>query len=232
MQIFYTPDINGIEYVFSEEESKHAIRVLRLEINNVINLVDGKGTMMEAVITDAHPKRCKVLVTNVIKDYEKRPYHLHIAMSPLKNPDRYEWFLEKATEIGVDEITPLLSHHTEKKNINMERCNRIVESAMKQSLKAYHPLIHPLTKFEDLIKSNNLTTKLIATCEGERKKINECYNAGTKCLILVGPEGDFSTEEFQLASQFGFTGITLGKSRLRTETAGIVVCNAISILNQ
>ena len=231
MQIFYTPDIRGLEHVFNEDESKHAIRVLRLVVNDTIHLVDGKGTMMEAVITDAHPKRCKILVTHVIKAYEKRAYHLHLAMSPLKNPDRFEWFVEKATEIGIDEITPLLCDRSEKKMINLERCNRIVESAMKQSVKAFHPVVHPLTRFDAMMNSSESTVRMIATCEGPRKKIQECYSAGQHSLILIGPEGDFSEDEINLAIQSGFTGISLGTSRLRTETAGIVVCHAISFLN-
>lgn len=232
MQIFYTPDIHGIEHVFSEDESKHAVRVLRLDVNDTINLIDGKGTMMEAVITDAHPKRCRVLVKNVITEFEKRPYQLHLAIAPLKNPDRFEWFLEKATEIGVDKITPLLCHHSEKKSVNMERCNRIIESAMKQSVKAYHPHMLPLTRFEEILKSGANAQKLIATCEGTRKRINECYKAGENALVLIGPEGDFSEEEVKLALNAGFTPVSLGSSRLRTETAGIVACQSINFVNQ
>lgn len=231
MQIFYTPDILGIEYTFSEDESKHAIRVLRMNLGDDIFLVDGKGSFYEGVISDAHPKRCKVLVKNVITDYEKRRYHLHIAISPLKNPDRFEWFLEKAVEIGIDEITPLLCSRTEKKMVSMERSNRIIESAMKQSIKAFHPVLHPLTKLEDLIKQPSSMVKMIATCEGERKLIRECYQPGNNTLLLIGPEGDFTDEEVTIAKASGFISITLGNSRLRTETAGIAACHSISFLN-
>jgi len=231
MQIFYTPDISGIEYTFSEDESKHAIRVLRMNLGEEVYLVDGKGNFYEAVIADAHPKRCKILVKNVITNYEKRNYHLHIAISPLKNPDRFEWFLEKATEIGIDEITPLLCEHSEKKNLNPERSNRIIESAMKQSIKAFHPLLNPLTKVSDLIKNANEDVRMIACCEGVRKPIRECYKAGQSALILVGPEGDFTNEEIILAKKNGFSPITLGESRLRTETAGIAAVHSISFLN-
>jgi RNA methyltransferase, RsmE family len=231
MQIFYTPDIAGLEYTFSEDESKHAIRVLRMNLGDEIFLVDGKGNFFEAVISDAHPKRCKILVKNVISNYEKRNYHLHVAISPLKNPDRFEWFLEKAVEIGIDEITPLLCERTEKKTLNPERANRIIESAMKQSIKAFHPLLHPLTRISDLVKNATEENKMIGCCEGERSLIRNCYKPGHKTLILIGPEGDFTEEEVALSKSFGFTPITMGESRLRTETAGITAVHSISFLN-
>jgi len=231
MQIFYTPDISGIEYTFSEDESKHAIRVLRMNLGDTVSLVDGKGNFFEAVITDSNPKRCKVLVNNVINNFEKRSYHLHIAISPLKNPDRFEWFLEKATEIGIDEVTPLLSEHTEKRNINLERANRIIESAMKQSIKAFHPMLNPLTKLTDFVSKPSQGIRMIATCNGDRHLIRDCYNPGQAALILIGPEGDFTDEEVASTKNYGFIPITLGVSRLRTETAGIVACQSISFVN-
>ncbi|MDP4209616.1 MAG: 16S rRNA (uracil(1498)-N(3))-methyltransferase [Bacteroidota bacterium] len=231
MQIFYTPDISGMEYFLSEDESKHAIRVLRMALGDPIYMVDGKGNFYEAVIADAHPKRCKILVTNVKPNFEKWNYHLHIAISPLKNADRFEWFLEKATEMGIDEITPLHCDRTEKKNVNPERCNRIIESAMKQSIKAFHPVLNPLTKVTDLVERAGDEVKLIACCEGEREFIRNCYKPGQKVMILIGPEGDFTEEEVSLAKNTGFIPITLGESRLRTETAGIAACHSISFLN-
>lgn len=231
MQIFYTPDINGMEYYFNEDESKHAIRVLRLNTGDQVHLVDGKGNLFEGIIEDPKPKKCKILVTNVIKEYEKRNYHLHIAISPLKNPDRFEWFLEKATEIGIDEITPILCERTEKKNLNFDRCNRIIESAMKQSLKAYHPVLHSLIKLEEFIGQSGHSIKMIASCEGDRKPIRDCYQPGQRATILVGPEGDFSENETTKAINLGFVPVTLGSSRLRTETAGVAVCHSISFLN-
>lgn len=231
MQIFYTPDITGLEYTFSEDESKHAIRVLRLNLGEEVHLVDGKGNFFEAIISDAHPKRCKILVKNVINNYEKRNYHLHIAISPLKNPDRFEWFLEKATEIGIDEITPLLCERSEKKNVNPDRSNRIIESAMKQSIKAFHPVLHPLTKVSDLVKAAAEDVKMIACCEGNRRFIRECYKPGQQAIILIGPEGDFTDEEVSLAQSNGFIPVSMGESRLRTETAGIVACQSVGFLN-
>jgi 16S rRNA (uracil1498-N3)-methyltransferase len=231
MQIFYTPDITGMEYFLSEDESKHAIRVLRMNEGDAVYLVDGRGTFFEAVIANAHPKRCQVIVQNVLKDYEKRNYFLHIAISPLKHADHFEWFLEKATEIGIDAITPLYCTRTEKKSFNAERSNRIIESAMKQSIKAFHPILHPLTKFNDFVKIAGEDIKMIANCEGDRQLIRNCYKTGQQALILIGPEGDFTEEEISLAKSTGFTSVTLGNSRLRTETAGVAACHSIHFLN-
>lgn len=231
MQIFYTPDISGLEYFLSEKESKHAVRVLRMKMNDEILMIDGKGTFFKAIVADPHPKRCKVIVQETIPNFEKRNYRLHIAISPLKNPDRFEWFLEKVTEIGIDEITPLLCERSEKKNINPERCNRIIESAMKQSIKANHPILNPLTKFNEFVCADFYETKLIATCEGERKSIRDIYIPETDMLILIGPEGDFTENEVMKAKTNRFIPVTLGSSRLRTETAGLVACHSISLLN-
>jgi len=231
MQIFYTPDISGMEYFLSEEESKHAIRVLRMNEGDPIYLVDGKGTFFEAIIANAHPKKCQILVQQVIQDYEKRNYFLHIAISPLKNADRFEWFLEKATEIGIDAITPLYCKRTEKKSFNPDRSNRIIESAMKQSIKAFHPVLNPLIRIDDFINRAGEDVKMIACCEGDRQLIRNCYKPGQKALILIGPEGDFTEEEVNLAKNAGFMPVTLGESRLRTETAGVAACHSIHFLN-
>jgi 16S rRNA (uracil1498-N3)-methyltransferase len=231
MQIFYTPDISGLEFTLTEDESKHAIKVLRMVTGDPMHLVDGKGNFFEAVVADAHPKRCKIIIKNVIKAFEQRNYALHIAISPLKNVDRFEWFLEKATEIGIDEITPLLCERTEKRNFNPDRANRIIESAMKQSIKAYHPLLNPMIKVNDMVEKAGDEVKIIACCEGERDLIRELYKPGQKALILIGPEGDFTEEEIKVAKLNGFSTATLGNSRLRTETAGIVACHSISFLN-
>jgi len=231
MVIFYTPDINRLEYSLNEEESKHAIRVLRMGVNDEINMIDGKGTLFKAVVIDPHPKRCRVIIKEVLSDFEKRNYRLHIAISPVKNPDRFEWFLEKATEIGIDTITPLLCDRSEKKNINLERCNRIIESAMKQSIKAYHPKMNTPATFTDFISFDHDETRLIATCEGDRQKIRSVYSPSSEVLILIGPEGDFTDNEINKAKNNQFTPIILGSSRLRTETAGIVACHAINFLN-
>jgi 16S rRNA (uracil1498-N3)-methyltransferase len=231
MQIFYTPDISGIQYRLTEDESKHAIRVLRMNTGDEIILVDGKGNLFKGRIADPNPKRCEVIVDDIQKEFEKRNYNLHIAISPLKNSDRFEWFLEKATEIGIDTITPLICARTEKKGFNTERSYRIVESAMKQSIKAYRPVINEPVKFENFIGKQDYKRKLIATCEGERVLISSAYNVGDDVVILIGPEGDFTPEETGIAIKNGFIAVSMGNSRLRTETAGIVACHTINHLN-
>ncbi len=231
MNIFYTPDISGIEYKLNEDESRHAVKVLRLGQNEEIILIDGKGTLMKALIVDPNPKMCSVIIKEAIPDYEKRNYKLHIAISPLKNPERFEWFLEKATEIGIDEITPLQCERTEKKNINMERCNRIIESAMKQSINAFHPKMNQLVKLKEFATTTMNSDKVIATCDGDRQSIQSLYTRGSEIVILIGPEGDFSPDEITFAKSNGFIPVTLGNRRLRTETAGIVACHSISFLN-
>jgi 16S rRNA (uracil1498-N3)-methyltransferase len=231
MHIFYTPDISSMCYRLSEDESKHAIRVLRLNLGDTVALIDGKGTMYKARIADPNPKRCEVIVEDVQTEFEKRSYQLHIAISPLKNADRFEWFIEKATEIGIDTITPLLCGRTEKKGFNLDRCNRIIESAMKQSIKAYRPLMNRPVKFPEFIKATENTVKIIACCEGERELINKIYKPEQDVVILIGPEGDFTPEEIETAKTNGYIPITMGNSRLRTETAGIVAVHTISHIN-
>jgi 16S rRNA (uracil1498-N3)-methyltransferase len=231
MHIFYTPDINSIQYRFNEDESKHAIRVLRLNTGDEVTLVDGKGNLFKARIADANPKRCEVIVEDICKEYEKRKYNLHIAISPLKNADRFEWFLEKATEIGVDTITPLICNRTEKKGFNLDRCYRIVESAMKQSIKAYRPLVNEPISCSNFLKGTESPVKIIACCEGDRVIIDKVYKAGRDVVILIGPEGDFTPEEIETAKTSGYIPITMGNSRLRTETAGIVAVQTVCHIN-
>jgi 16S rRNA (uracil1498-N3)-methyltransferase len=231
MQIFYVPDLLKNNYCLSETESHHAIKVMRLQNGVKINLVDGRGTLYKAVISDAHPKHTQVEIEETFPEFEKRPYALHIAISPLKNTDRFEWFIEKATEIGIDQITPLICKRTEKKGFNAERANRIAESAMKQSLKAYCPLINSPIAVSDFLKLENNDIKLIACCEGDRKNIHNAYTAKQPVTILIGPEGDFTEVEILLSKNNGFVPVTLGTSRLRTETAGIVTCHSVYYLN-
>lgn len=232
MNIFYTPDISGESYVLPEEESKHCIRVLRHLKGDLLTLVDGKGSLYEAEIIDPHPKRCMVQVVQQKENFEPLPYGLHIAIAPTKNNDRLEWFLEKATEIGVSEITPLLCEHSERKQIKPERMNKVIVSAMKQSLKAYLPKLNNLTKFEDFIEQVSDDQKFIAHCEdGEKPHLfNETF-AGKTVTVLIGPEGDFSETEIRGAIEHGFRAISLGESRLRTETAGVVAAEIVNLRN-
>ena len=232
MQIFYAPDISGNLYTLNEEESKHCIRVLRLAIGDEIIIVDGKGGLFKTRIVQPEPKRCQVEVFETITEFEKRNHYLHIAISPTKNIERFEWFLEKATEISIDEITPLLCEHSERKVINNERLEKIIVSAMKQSIKAYIPKLNQMVTFKQFIQAQNDGELFIAHCYN--KELNHLKNLlkpAQKVTILIGPEGDFSPEEINKAIQLKYKEISLGSSRLRTETAGIVACHITNIIN-
>jgi 16S rRNA (uracil1498-N3)-methyltransferase len=234
MQIFYAPGIAGNSYILDEKESKHCIRVLRMGKGTAVRLIDGKGNLFEGIISDPDPKQCKVEVTAVTSDFEKRPWRLHIAISPLKNPERFEWFVEKSVEIGIDEITPLICKNTEKQTIKTERISNIVISAMKQSLKADLPVVNPVTSFMDFIAYDLKGKKLIAHCSDSPGKtsVGQIVSRGEDVIFLIGPEGDFCTDEIKSASEHGFFEVHLGNSRLRTETAGIAACHSIYFLNQ
>lgn len=233
MNIFYTPDINSEFYTLSEDESRHCVRVLRLTAGDPVCLVDGRGGMYETVIEDASAKGCTVRVVRHTTDYGRRPYYIHIALAPTKNIDRYEWFLEKATEIGVDHLTPMLTEHSERKIVKQERSEKIVVSAIKQSLKAFCPVVDPLRSFADIVATPFDGDKFIAHCEADRERLplSSAITKGGRCLILIGPEGDFSQSEIETARQAGFREISLGDSRLRTETAGVVASHTVALVN-
>jgi 16S rRNA (uracil1498-N3)-methyltransferase len=232
MHIFYTPGISGKNYSLNEEESKHCIRALRMKIGNDVCLIDGKGGFYKGKIADENSKSCSIEIVETIQDYEKKGYYFHLAIAPTKNTDRMEWLVEKAVEIGIDEFTPIICEHSERKNFNIERIERISIAAMKQSIKAYKPKINPGVSFKSFITSCNQEVKLIGHCSDTgRQKIKEVYKAGQSVVCLIGPEGDFSENEINTALNSGFIGVTLGNSRLRTETAGMVACHTISILN-
>lgn len=234
MIIFYSENINEGFSVFPEVESKHAVQVLRKKPGDQILFVDGKGGYYEGIIHDPHPRRCVVQIVKEFKQYEKKDYYLHMAVAPTKNIDRFEWFLEKATEIGIDRITPIISFHSERKQVKTERLNRVIIAAMKQSLKAYKPLLDepvPLRKF--LSNSFDVTNKLIAHCQpDELSPISSLVKPKTRSLILIGPEGDFNMDEINIAKSNGFSSISLGKSRLRTETAAVVATHTVYYINQ
>jgi 16S rRNA (uracil1498-N3)-methyltransferase len=231
MQLFYTPDIIGREYDLNEVESKHAVRVLRLSKGDYLQLVDGKGNFYEAQIAEANPKKCRVSITKHFAEFEKRNHYLHLAVAPTKNIDRFEWFLEKATEIGVDEVTPILCSRSERKVVKDDRLEKVAIAAMKQSLKAYLPKVNPLVSFKDLIDTGFEGKKFIAHCyeQDKRELKNELANSSS-ILILIGPEGDFSEEEIKMATEKQFIPVSLGKSRLRTETAGVVACHTVNLV--
>ncbi len=233
MQLFYAPNFTPPNYTLSEDESKHCIRVLRLTQGSSLHITDGQGNLFCCTIQDPNPKRCQIRVEEQISEYDKLPYRLTMAVAPTKNSDRYEWFLEKATEIGIDEIYPLLTAHSERKVVKHERENRVITAAMKQSLKAYHPTLHPLTPIAELLKMPFDGDKFIAHCEAseDKRPLPELLQRGRRTMVLIGPEGDFSPEEIRLALDNGFREISLGTQRLRTETAAVVATTMVAIKN-
>jgi 16S rRNA (uracil1498-N3)-methyltransferase len=232
MALFYVPNLIAGN-VLPEEESQHAVKVLRLQAGDGITVVDGAGGFYKAIITNPHHKRCAFEITETTLEFGKRNYNLHIAIAPTKNIERLEWFIEKATEIGVDEITPIVCRFSERKVVKEERLEKIIVSAAKQSLKAFFPKLNPLCTFDELMKNHQALQKFIAHCYEEDKRLLQGeIQKSSDVLILIGPEGDFSKEEVQKAINVGFVPVSLGNSRLRTETAGVVACHTVSLFNQ
>jgi 16S rRNA (uracil1498-N3)-methyltransferase len=230
MQLFYIQNPEK-EIVLSSEESKHATKVLRKKEGDILNFTDGKGGFYKAEITVADSRKCRLQIINSEQKRKQHSYHLHIAIAPTKNMDRYEWFLEKATEIGIDEITPIICDHSERKVLKTERCNRILLSAMKQSLKFHLPKLNEAIILKDFLGKNFEGHQYIAHCEdGEKTELRKEEKAN-KTTVLIGPEGDFSPAEIEIALQNQFNAVSLGKSRLRTETAGLVAVHTININN-
>jgi 16S rRNA (uracil1498-N3)-methyltransferase len=234
MQIFYAPDIIGKTYSLDENESKHLIRVLRMTRGAEVRLIDGKGNLYEGIISEPDQNKCRIEITGEIKDFEKRNYRLHIAISPLKNPERFEWFIEKSVEIGIDEITPLVCRNTEKPGIKPGRVNNLIISAMKQSLKATKPVLNEPCNFKDFINMDSKGVRMIAHCNDSiiRSRVSDVYSKSDSAIIMIGPEGDFTREEIDSAVNRDFFQVHLGQSRLRTETAGVAACHSIYFLNQ
>jgi 16S rRNA (uracil1498-N3)-methyltransferase len=240
MHLFYTPllKVGMPSFLLDEMESKHAVRVLRLAKGDQVLLVNGSGDRFVAEIQDDNPKRVILSIIQHTTDFGKRNYSTHIAVAPTKNMDRMEWFVEKATEIGVDEITPIICDRSERKEVKADRLEKIAISAMKQSLKAYLPKINSAVKFTTFIKelSNNgatSTKRFIAHCEEDEKTfLNASVVPSESVIILIGPEGDFSPEELKLAKNANFLALSLGESRLRTETAALMVCAEMALINR
>lgn len=234
MQVFYAPGITGNTYDLDENESRHIIKVLRMKKGTSVRLIDGKGNLYEGIIENPDNKKCVIAITGMTADFETRNYRLHIAISPLKNTDRFEWFVEKSVEIGVDEITPLICRNTEKPGLRPERINNVIISAMKQSLKSTRTILNEPATFHDLINAPGEKIRMIAHCNEslERIKISEACSKGDDVLIMIGPEGDFSEEEIRSALGKGLKSVHLGRSRLRTETAGVSACHSVYFINQ
>lgn len=234
MQLFYTPELTPEtkHYTFSKEESKHIVRVLRKKEGDILHITNGKGYVFSAQITIADQKNCMVEIQS-FEFQKQKNYRLHLAVAPTKMNDRYEWFLEKATEIGIDTITPIICDHSERKVIKAERFEKIIQSATKQSLSAYFPKLKPAISFSNFISTHKNEQLFIAHCEEDQKQsLKETLQAQKDVTILIGPEGDFSTKEIELALQSNYIPVTLGDTRLRTETAAIVACHSVAFLNQ
>ncbi len=232
MQIFYTPDI-AVRQELPEEEAGHCIRVLRLTEGDEVMLTDGRGFFYRAVIRRAHHKHCEVEVLERWEQPKPWQFSLHIAVAPTKNMDRMEWFVEKATEIGIDAVTCLNCRFSERREVKTARLEKIMVSAMKQSQKATLPTLAGMTDFATFVKQPFDGRKFIAHCEeADKKLLKQLYLPRENALVMIGPEGDFSPEEIAMALGEGFEPVSLGESRLRTETAALVACHTIHVLNQ
>ena len=234
MQLFYNPNINETQnsFVFDKEESKHIIKVLRNKDNDILFVTNGLGYLFKTEITLSSDSKCTVKILTAVKS-ETPQFHLHLAVAPTKMNERFEWFLEKATEIGIDSITPIICDHSERKVIKPERFERILQSAMKQSLNCYLPKLNDAISFKDFINLDFEGDLFIAHCEEtDKKSLKQQLNPKTDITILIGPEGDFSVKEITEALKNNFIPVTLGDTRLRTETAAIVACHSVAFINQ
>lgn len=235
MQLFYNPDLtkDTTQITFDKIESRHIVRVLRKKEEAILHITNGKGFLFDAKIIIASDKKCTAKIITIQEKPKPWNYYLHIAIAPTKNNDRIEWFLEKATEIGIDEITPLVCNNSERRFVKLERFEKIVQSAMKQSLKFTLPKINEPIKFKEFINKDFDGKICIAHCaELEKNLLKSVIKPSEKTTILIGPEGDFSSQEIIKALEKNSIPISLGESRLRTETAALVAVNTISFINQ
>ena len=233
MQLFYDPtlDATSKNCVFGREESRHIIRVLRKKVGDELSITNGKGSIFVGQISDPSLQACKVEITDREKIIEPM-YSLHLAVAPTKNIERFEWFLEKATEIGIDEITPVICDHSERKVLKYHRLEKIIQSAMKQSLRPFLPKLNEAVKLKDFLEQDPGGLKFIAHCqEGEKVDLKRRVAPDKDILVLIGPEGDFSEAEIDLAEEKGFWPVSLGDYRLRTETAAILACSTVRFIN-
>jgi len=234
MQLFYNPDIDETTETFSfdKEESRHIIKVLRKKDSDILHVTNGLGLVFETEITLASDNKCIVEVLSITKSPEPK-FRLHLAVAPTKMNDRFEWFLEKATEIGIQEITPIFCDRSERKVVNKERFEKIILSAMKQSNETYLPKLNEAISFKEFIKQKNEGLQLIAHCEEtDKKSLKEVLKPNENVTLLIGPEGDFSEKEIALALENNFQPVMLGNTRLRTETAAVVACHSVVFFNE
>lgn len=227
MNIFYAKPYDHDMLIMDEQESRHCVKVLRTRIGDKVHAVDGSGGFYEAELIADNPKECRLSVLSRTEDYHPLPYDLHIGIAPTKSIDRFEWFLEKATEIGITSITPLLCERSERKVLRLDRLEKVIISAMKQSIKAYKPILNQPIALNSWLGQDDAEASLIAHCdEGTKDELWHMKLPGS-IKLAIGPEGDFSRSEIDLAIENGFSAISLGTYRLRTETAGIIACSAV-----
>jgi len=235
MQLFYNPDIseNDNQVIFQKDESRHIVKVLRKTEGDELSITNGTGMLFKAQIIQADIKQCIASISS-FESQPAPPYYLHMIVAPTKMNDRYEWFLEKAMEIGVHEITPVICDHSERKIVKLERYQRVLLSAMKQSLHMHFPKLNDPVSFSELMQTEMPGMRLIAHCEDDEKKpyLQNKLKANSTINILIGPEGDFSPNEIKTAMKENWQQISLGESRLRTETAAIAACHTVALINQ
>ena len=234
MQLFYNPEINEAAefFTFDKEESKHIVKVLRKKDTDILYVTNGLGSLFTTQITLGSDSKCTVKIVSVEKA-EVPKYRVHLAVAPTKMNDRYEWFLEKATELGISEITPIICDHSERKQIKTDRFDKIIQSAMKQSNQYYLPVLNEPVAFKDFVKMKSEGLRLVAHCEkADKNTLKHVLEKDMSVTVLIGPEGDFSPKEIQLALENGYVAVSLGKTRLRTETAAIVACHSVAFVNE
>lgn len=235
MHVFYQPDLSVDQLYLNEEESKHCVRVLRMKKGDDVFLADGRGMEAQAVIADDHPKKCLLHLHSKTQHVLSRNYYLHIMVAPTKNMERIEWFIEKATEAGIDEISFMETENSERAKVNMERCEKIAISAMKQSKQWFLPKFNPLQKFATVVQNHQSDSAYIAWCETPdttllSHKIMTATSAFQRITVLIGPEGDFTETEARMATKAGFQPVSLGSSILRTETAAVFACMSVKAI--
>lgn len=232
MRLFYTDRIDYGIVTLNEEESRHCVKVMRLRPGDAIDVTDGQGTLYRCRLIDANARECTAAVEDSIHAPNRAPFKLHIAVAPTKNPARMEWLVEKAVEIGVDEITPIVCEHSERSVMKTERLGKVAVSAMKQSLHTHLPVINEPVALTDLTEKAFAGQRFVAHCDGDyRTPLREAYTPGQDATVLIGPEGGFSDNEIKKALSAGYVPVTMGESRLRTETAALAAVALINLLN-
>lgn len=233
MNIFYEPQIQKT-LLLNEEESRHAVKVLRLNTGDKIHVVDGMGGLFTCEITKPHDKKCEVRIEESVLEFEKRSYYIHLIIAPTKNLDRMEWMVEKCVEMGIDELSFIQTRYSERKELKTQRIEKIAVGAMKQSLKAFLPKINEMISWKEFLKKDISTGQLFIAHleEGERTLLQKAVEPNGIYRILIGPEGDFTPDEIAQAFEKGFKPVSLGNSRLRTETAGLAACHTFNLLNE